>query len=236
MNTNQKTARIAGLLYLIVAITGGFGHFSLHGSIIVHGDATATVNNILASKTMFILGFVSNLSCQTTFIVLPLVLYKLLNHVNKNHALLMIIFVLIGVPIASLNMLNQFAALLILGGANYLTAFNTNQLNALVMLFLNMQEYGVLIAQIFWGLWLLPFGYLVFKSGFLPKCLGILLMIACFGYLIGSFISFISPAYATMIQPIYIEPAIAEISICLWLLIKGVKTPKIKEEVKLNVI
>jgi hypothetical protein len=224
--SNKQTARLAGLLYLIIAITGGFGHFSLHGAIMVPGNATETVEHIRASGMLFRLGFVSNLLCQLCFIVLPLVLYKLLSPINKRQAVLMVVIVLVAVPLACINMLNQFAALLILNGDDYLKAFDKEQTNALVMLFLNLQKYGVLIAQLFWGLWLLPFGYLVIKSGFLPKVLGWLLMVACVAYLIGSFTEFLFPDHGPLLELIYIEPSIAEISVCLYLLIKGVKTEK----------
>lgn len=223
MNSIQKTARLAGLLYLIDAIAGGFGHFSLHGGLIVPGDATATVNNIKASATLLQFGIVSNLVDGIFFILLPLVLYKLLNHVNKNHAVLMVVFAVVSVPIACFNMVNQFAALQLANGADYLKVFDANQLHALVMFFLDLQSAGVLVAQIFFGLWLLPLGYLVFKSDFLPKVIGVLLIIACFVYLAGSAIYFLAPDRVAAIQMMYIEPAVAEMSLCLWLLIKGVK-------------
>jgi hypothetical protein len=226
MKSDKKTARIAGLLYLLVAVFYGFAHF-FRVSLTVPGDATATVNNIIASEGLFRISFVSGLIGQTLFILLGLALYVLLKPVNKNIALLMVIFVLVSVPIAMLNLLNQFAALLLLSGADYLKAFETDQLHALGMLFLNVLDHGTLIAQIFWGIWLLPLGYLVFKSGFLPRILGVLLMIAAFGYLIGSLASFLFPNYDEIIELVYYEPAIAEISFCLWLLIRGVNQAKL---------
>jgi hypothetical protein len=226
MKSDKKTARIAGLLYLLVAVFYGFAHF-FRVSLTVPGDATATVNNIIASEGLFRISFVSGLIGQTLFILLGLALYVLLKPVNKNIALLMVIFVLVSVPIAMLNLLNQFAALLLLSGADYLKAFETDQLHALGMLFLNVLDHGTLIAQIFWGIWLLPLGYLVFKSGFLPRILGVLLMAAAFGYLVGSLASFLFPNYDEIIELVYYEPAIAEISFCLWLLIRGVNQAKL---------
>ena len=143
-------ARVAGILYLILAIASGFTFFLLAG-LIVPGDASATVNNILASESLFRIGFVSDLIGGTTFILLVLVLYKLLKPVNKNVAVLMVVFVIVMVPIAMLNRLNQFAALLLLSGAEYLTVFETDQLHALVLLFLDLLTNGINIIRIFFG-------------------------------------------------------------------------------------
>jgi hypothetical protein len=177
----------------------------------------------MASESLFRLGIVSALILQTVNIFVVLLLYKLLKVVNKNHAVLMVVFFLVSVPITMLNELNQFAALFLSSGADYLTGFTADQLQALVPLFLNLHEYGILIAQIFWGLWLFPMGYLVFKSGFLPRILGILLMIACFGYLITSFGSLLLPNFGeTTIATIIGFTFYGEMFLALWLLIKGV--------------
>ena len=233
MNSINKTARSAeispniyarvyGLLYLV-----HFGSFFNLGfvrqSLIVPGDAAATVNNIMASESLFRLGIVSDLIAQTVFIFLVLILYKLLKPVNKNLALLMVILALVGIPIAMLNLLSHSAALLLLSGASYLTVFTADQLQALVMLFLELQTHGVSIANIFWGLWLLPLGYLVFKSGFLPRILGILLIIAGFGYLIDFFTFFLFPNFDTTIS---LFTWWGELLFALWLLIKGVNVEK----------
>ncbi|MBA7480944.1 hypothetical protein ES707_16411 [subsurface metagenome] len=217
MNPN-KIARVAGFLYLIMVPFAIFG-IKWASSLIVPGDATITASNIMASESLFRLSIVSALIVQIVHILLVLVLYKLLKPVNKTHALLMVIFMLVAVPIAMLNELNRFAALLLSSGADYLTAFTADQLPAQVMLFLNLQEHGVFIAQIFWGLWLFPMGYLVFKSGFLPRILGILLIIAGFGYLINSVTFFLFPNFdAIIIQFTFY----GELLLPLWLLIKGV--------------
>jgi hypothetical protein len=221
MNPN-KTARIAGFLYLMLLPLGIFGIMYIP-SLIVPGDATATANNIVASESLFRLSIVSALILQTVNILVVLLFYKLLKVVNKNHAVLMVVFFLVSVPITMLNELNQFAALFLSSGADYLTGFTADQLQALVPLFLNLHEYGILIAQIFWGLWLFPMGYLVFKSGFLPRILGILLMIACFGYLITSFGSLLLPNFGeTTIATIIGFTFYGEMFLALWLLIKGV--------------
>ena len=211
-------ARIAGVLYLFIAVSGIFNMMFGPSSLIVLGDAATTVNNIMASESLFRLGIVNDLIAQTVGILLVLVLYKLLKPVNKNLAVLMVIFALVGIPIVMLNLLNQFAAQLLLSGANYLTVFAADQLQALVMLFLNLDEHGFFIAHIFWGLWLFPMGYLVYKSGYIPRILGILLIIAGFGYLIDFVTFFFVPSFG----PIKMFTFIGELLLPLWLLIKGV--------------
>ncbi len=226
MNSPKKTARLAGFLYLLMVPFGIFG-IMWSSSLIVHGDAATTANNIMAAGSLFRSSIVSALMVQVVGIFVVLVLYKLLKPVNKTHALLMVIFILLGTPIAMLNQLNQFAAQLLLSGANYLTAFKAGQLQAQVMLFLNLHEHGVTIAGIFWGLWLFPMGYLVFKSGFLPRILGVLLMIACFSYLIDSFGRLLLPNFGETIIAAIIEFTLyGEILFPLWLLIKGVDVEK----------
>ena len=211
-------ARVAGFLYLIMAPLGIFGILYVPSIIIVPRDAATTANNIMASESLFRLSIVSALLTQVVFIFLVLFLYQLLKPVNKSHALLMVILVLVAVPIAMLNELNQFAALLLLSGAHYLPAFEPDQLHSQVMLFVDLHEDGILIAQIFWGLWLFPLGYLVFKSGFLPRFLGVLLVIGCFGYVIDSFVLILFPGF----KPIAQFTFIGELLLPLWLLIKGV--------------
>jgi hypothetical protein len=214
----NRIARVAGILYLIIFCLGIFAELFVRQSLIVPGDAATTVNNIMASESLFRISLVSDLIRHTFLILLPLVLYQLLKPVGKNIALLMVIFALAGVPIALLNMLNHFAALLLLSGADYLTAFEADQLHAQVMFFLDLYEYGAFIPQ-FLGLWLLPLGYLVFKSGFLPRILGILLMIGCFGYVTDAVLFFL---FASSAATLSLFAFIGELLFALWLLIKGV--------------
>jgi len=230
MTTNEKinpnkTARIAGILYLLVAVLGIFNMMYGPSSLIVLGDAATTVNNIMASESLFRLGIVNDLAAQTVGILLVLFLYKLLKPVSKTQASLMVIFALVGIPIVMLNLLNQFAALLLLSGADYLTVFAADQLQALVMLFLNLDEHGFMIAHIFWGLWLFPMGYLVFKSGYIPRILGVLLIIGGFGYLIDFVTFFFFPSFG----PIKMFTFIGELLLPLWLLIKGVNVEQWKK-------
>jgi Domain of unknown function (DUF4386) len=206
-----------------MAITGPIGLLYVPSQLIVPEDATATANNIVASESLFRIGIVSCLLCQVAFIFLVLALYRLLKGVNQQHASLMVALVLVAVPIAFLNMLNPLAALLLLSDDGFLTVFEPDQLHALVMVFLNLQEHGNIIAQIFWGLWLFPFGWLVFKSGFFPRILGVLFIIACFGYLVHSLTFLLFPHYEAIVSSYAAVPeAIGELSMVLWLLIKGV--------------
>ena len=191
---------------------------------IVPDEATATVQNILANKELFRLGFVSDLLMQVSFFFLPIVLYQLFEKVNKVQASLMVLSVMVGVAIMCLNMLHQYAAILILEKGNLVAVFNTEQLNELVLFFLNLQKYGYRIAQIFFGIWLFPLGYLAYQSGFIPKLIGILLIIACFSFLIDFFLFFLLPNYSASLSSMVTLPTtIGEFAMCLWLLIKGVQ-------------
>ena len=210
-------ARVAGFLYLTMVPLGFFGMYG-HSTLIVPGDAATTVNNIMASESLFRLSIMSALVVQIVNILLVLVLYKLLNPVNKSHAVLMVTFILVSVPITMLNELHQIAALLLLSGADYFTAFTADQLHAQVMLFLDLHEHGIKISGLFWGLWLFPMGYLVYMSGFLPKFLGILLIIGCLGYLLESVRFFFYPSFT----PILNYTIWGELLLPLWLVIKGV--------------
>lgn len=209
-------ARVAGFLYLLTIPLGIFGALYVPSRLIVPGDAAATANKLMASESLFRLGIMSDLLAPIVLIFVVLVLYRLLKPVSKNMALLMVTFLLASVPIAMLNKLNQFAALLLLSGADYLTVFTTEQLQALALLFLRLHGQGSTIAFIFWGLWLFPLGYLVFRSGFLPRILGVLLMISCVGYLIDSFATFLG--YRVSIS---LFTAWGELLFILWLLFKG---------------
>jgi hypothetical protein len=219
----HKTARIAGGLYLLVILFGMFAELYVNLRLIVPGDAATTAKNIMASEMLFHLGFMSGLLHHTCFLLLVLVFYKLLNPVNKNHAALMLILGLCAVPIMMLNMLNQFAALLLLSGADYMMVFTADQVQALALLFLDFHSHGYFIAGMFSGLFLLPLGYLFFKSGFVPRFLGILLMAGCFGYLLELVIVFVFPNYEVISYLGLGVAIIAEFVLTFWLLLKGIK-------------
>ncbi len=218
MNSVNKIARAAGFLYLLLAPLGFFGGMYIP-SLTVPGDTLTTANNIIASSSLFRLSIMCALATPIVTILAALLLYKLLKSVNNNHAVLMVVFALAAAPIAMLNELNHFAVLLLLNGADSLKVFSADQLYSHVMFFLNLHHYGLFITQIFWGLWLFPMGYLVFKSGFLPGILGILLVIAGFGYVIDSIVLFLLPDLDITISQFTF---IGELILLLWLLIKGV--------------
>ena len=223
MNSLKKTARVAGILYIIMDVFMIFGGMYVDSKIYVPGDAVATASNILAFEWLFRLGFVSNLVGLILQLFLVHVLYELFKSVEKGQARLMVIFTVAGVSVAFLNTLNQYAPILLLSGAGHLSAFNPAQLQTLAMVFFDMYEHGIMIDEIFWGLWLIPLGLLVYKSGFVPKVLGVLLIIGCFGHLISFLSVFLFPGYSTILTPIAETIMLGELPIFLWLLIKGVK-------------
>jgi len=217
---------MAGFWYLIVVVTGMFSLAYVPSQLIVWDDATTTFNNLLNEQWLFRLGIVSGLVCYTAFALLPLALYRLLSPVHERAARLMVVLALVSVPISFVNLLNKMAVLSLTSGEAYLGALPKEQLIAQVMFYLNQYDNGILIVQIFWGLWLLPFGYLVFQSGFLPRALGVLLMLGCVGYLI-NFLGFsLFPArYAELgiASLVRLPASLGEIGACLWLLILGAK-------------
>jgi len=234
MNSIKKTARIAGVLYLIVAIAAFFGPMYVLPSLLVPGDATTTANNIMASESLFRAGIVSYLIIFLSEIVLSVILYVLLKPVSKTLALVATFFRLAMTTIHGINLLNQFFAMLLLSGADYLTVFETDQLHALVMLFLNAHEKGWSIGLAFFSFHVFFLGYLVFKSGYLPRILGVILILASLSYLIDSFANFLLLNYehyeAIFALVVFVPAFIAELSLCLWLLWKGGRIPEIKKD------
>ncbi len=230
MNPTRKNARIAGLLYLLMAISGPLGIMYVPANILVAGDAAATVSNLLNAEMLFRLSIVSSMVCQISFIFLVLALYRLFQGVNKKHARLMVALVIAAVPVAFLNEIMHAAVLVIMNGSDYLNVFEPEQLHALILMFLNIHEQGILIVGIFWGLWLFPFGYLVIKSGFIPKIFGILLIIGCFAYLADSTIAILLPQHREMASKILMLPlSVGEISTIFWLLIIGARKTTSKQ-------
>jgi hypothetical protein len=223
LSSINRTARIAGVLYLLLMPLGVLGILIVPSMLYVPGDAAATATNIMASESLFRLSILSALLVQIINIGVVVALYKLLKPVNSTMAALMAIFILLGGAIAMLNEVHKFAVLILLGGADYLTAFSAEQLQGLASFFLDVHEYGVAIASIFWGLWLFPMGWLVFKSGFLPRFIGILLMIGCVGYVVDFLIKLLLPDLDLSIAQFTF---IGEIMLPLWLLIKGVNVEK----------
>lgn len=225
MENKRKVSRIAGALYLVVVLTGMFSLAYVPKQLFAWNNPAKTYNNILNHETMFRLSLASSVLCYTAFIFLPVVLYYLLRSVNGKIATIMALLAIISVPISLVNLQNKYHILTILDGLRQSNVPAGSELHNQVMLYLNQYDNGILIATIFWGLWLLPFGYLVYKSDFLPKVLGILLMLGCFGYLINFFGNTLSGNYERLgvSQYIGLLPAIGEIGTCLWLLFIGAK-------------
>lgn len=211
--SRRKTARIAGACYVILALA--MFPDMLRRSLFVAGDAAATGENILSQALLFRISIFGDLVCETAFVFLVLCLYSLFKDVGREAARLMVALVLVAVPIAMLNTSNELAALALLQ-ANEPTQ---------AMLFLNLYHNGSLIAGIFFGLWLFPLGWLFVTSDFMPKTLGVLLMVGCFGYLAHSFVGLVVPEWRTLTQPLVLVPALAELGTVVWLLVFGVKRP-----------
>ena len=227
MISEKRLARTAGLLYLVVALFGGFAELVVRAGIVEPGNGAATADNIRGSATLFRWGFASDLLQATFFLLTAMALYLLLRHVNELVARAMVVIVAVSVAIICLNLLNQYVALQIATGEAASSAFGLAGSDALAGLFADMHAAGYLIAQIFFGLWLLPLGYLVYRSGYFPKVVGVLLAIGCFGYLMDTFTHFLVPGIAESIEPIIVAPAaIGELSLVAYLLVKGVRVPQ----------
>jgi len=223
MNPNKKTARIAGLLYLLHFVAFFLADNGVHPTAVGSLDAAATARSIVASEPLFRAGFVSFLLTAVFFLLSAWALYVLLKPVNKDLASLFVLLNLGGVAIWCVSQLSELAALMLLSGADYLMAFRPDQLQALAVLSLNLYQNGFMIAQIVLNLWLFPLGYVVFKSGFLPRVLGILLIIDGLAMLVWFFQFFFFPGYTVVSSVGLAVSFVAEGAFCLWLLIKGVK-------------
>jgi hypothetical protein len=230
MNSTKKQARVAGILYLLASIIGFFGLIDVPSTLIISGDATATADHVRASPNLLRFGIASELTSVIIFIFVVLALYRLFKAVNGKHALAMVILLLVSIPISLLNVLSDIAALILVSGADFLSAFEKGQLDALAYLFLRLHGQGFVVVEIFWGLWLFPFGILVIRSGFIPRFLGILLFIAGFGYLASSFVSILLPQYAHLIDQFAMVLTAGELPIIFWLLIWGAKDQPLDEQ------
>ncbi len=224
----QRTAaRVSGFGYLIITILAIFSEFFVRSKLVVPGDAATTVVNILANEMLFRIGICGYLIVAILDIVVALALYVLLKPVNKSLALLAAWFRLVYAVILGIALQNLLSVLQLLGGADYLAAFKTGELHAQVMLLLNAHSDGWLIGLVFFGLHCLVLGYLIFKSGYIPRILGALLVAASFGYVIDSFAHFLLPNYSDYKTPFLLLVAvpafIGELSFTFWLLFKGVK-------------
>ncbi len=224
MDLRQKSARIAGLLYLLLAVTGVFSLIYVPSTLFVFGDATATADNIMSSELLFRTGILSGLISNVIFVFLVLALYRLLKDISHKQAIIMVTLVVISVATSFANTFNQIAALIVLSSADILSGFEKPQLDAAAYVFLRLHSQGIEIIQIFWGLWLFPFGLLVYKSGFIPKILGVLLFIAGFAYVLSTFTFLVLPQYTAAISTLVTILEVGELPIIFWLLIVGAKT------------
>ncbi len=223
----QVLARTGGVLYLIIIILGLFEEISVRGRIIVAGDATATAANIRSFESLWRLGIASEFVLLICGITLTLIFFLLLRPVSRSLAWLAVFFNLVSLAVEASAQLYLLGALFPLGKAEYLKAFQPEQLYAMASLSIKSHGYGFGVALIFFGCVCLLLGYLIFRSGYLPKTIGILMQIAGLSYLTDSFALILAPAFANRIFPAILVPAfIGEASLCLWLLVKGVNLEK----------
>jgi hypothetical protein len=219
----KRTSRLAGGLYLAMMPFSFFGILYVPSMPVVPGDAAATARNIMGSEWLFRSGMVSHLVGQLIFVLLVLTLYQLLRPVNKDYSVLMVTLALLGVPIALVNEVNHFAVLRLLSGVDYLETLTRGQIEAQAMLFLDLRRSGLVVAQVFWGLWLIPLGYLVFRSGFLPRLLGVLLIVAGVGYVVDVVVVVLLPNIDSTISQFTF---VGELLFPLWLVFKAVNVDR----------
>jgi len=230
----QVYARIAGILYLIIIIAGALGQIFIRGKLIVAGDAVATAGNLMASQSLWRIGIAGDLLMHVFDIPVMLALYLLLKPVNKHLAMSAVLFNLIQTAVLVVNKLNLLVPLFLLGNAEYLKALEPRQLQALAYLPLKLHDYGFGIGLIFFGCVCLVQGYLIFKSGFLPKTIGVLMALAGLSYLTNSITLLLAPAYAEMVVPVLALALLGELALSLWLIVKGVNIPKWHEKAHLQ--
>ncbi len=225
MSSTRNPGRFAGLLYVFMSIPGFFAMMYVPTKLFVHGNAAATASNIAASETLFRLGIAAQLIGSAGFIFVALALYDLLKGVNRRYASLMVLLIVVSVPIAFLNELNSIAALILVRGADFLSIFEKPQREALAMLFLNLHHHGIVVAEIFWGLWLFPLALLVYRSRFLPRFLGVWLALAGFAWVLLSLTGVLLPQYQDKVDIISQPAVFGELAFMFWLVIKGAKPP-----------
>jgi len=224
MTSRNQTARFAGFLYLVMGLAGAFSIAYIPRAFVVRGDAAATASNILASPLLYRFGIVADMVNQTVFILLALVLYELFRDVNRRHARLMVGFVLVQVAMSSAIIIAQIAPLILLSGADYLSVFTKSQLDSATLGILSLRARAIIALGVYMGLWLLPLGALVYRSGFIPRAIGVLLTVAGWGYVVSTVTFFLLPDYFRFTSLFMMAAAAAgELSIVGWLLIKGAR-------------
>jgi len=222
-----RLARTAGVFYVVTILGGLFAEIGVRGRLIVPNDAAATAQNILASETLFRLGFAADLVGGAAYVVVTLLLYELLKPVNRPVALLSVLFSLVGSAIGAASAVAHIAPLLLLKGASYLSVFNGPQLQAMALFFLKLHQQGLLVALIFFGCYCLLLGWLIFKSTFMPRTVGVLIAISGAALLANSFGLFIAPPIGNAVNTYVLAlDGLGEIALTVWLLVKGVNTAK----------
>lgn len=224
MTASKRLARIAGGLYLLMCVLGGVAHLGVRGSVRVPGDAVATTANIVANPTLFRFGLVADIAMATIFVFLGIALYLLFRHVDRHAAGALVVFVAVGAGMTLANLLFHQAALLVATDPSY-AALGVGSSEGLVLLLLDLHEHGYTIAGVFFGLWLLPLGYLAFRSGLFPRLLSLLLVVAGGSWIIGTLAQFIWPDLPAAVHTIITAPTIAEFWMVAYLVTKGVRTP-----------
>lgn len=237
MRSRKQTARLAGVLYAVMGFAGAFSIAYIPKAFVVRNDAAATVSNIMSSPLLYRFGIVADLVNQAGFIVLVLVLYELFKDVNQRHARLMVAFVLTQATMSFAIMITQIAPLVLLSGADYLSVFPKPQLDAAVLGFLTLRARAIIALGVYMGLWLLPLGALIYRSGFIPRTLGVLLIVAGCAYVISTVTFFLAPDFFRFTSMfMMIAGAAGEGSIVFWLLIKGAKPERIVDKVRVTVV
>lgn len=228
MTDRRKLSRIAGFIYLIIVITGMFSLAYVPNQLFDWNSPSKTFDNISHNESLFRYSIASSVLCYLAFILLPIFLYQLLEPVNKFYARIMAILAIVSVPISMMNLTHKYSILSLIQDARQNNALDVGEMYKQIMFHLNQYDNGIFIATLFWGLWLFPFGYLVYKSGFLPKFLGVLLMLGCLAYMFSFFGNTLVANYTSIGFGKYLSflPAIGEIGTCLWLLIIGARFKK----------
>jgi Domain of unknown function (DUF4386) len=223
-------ARAAGVFYFVTIVTASFAELGVRGNLIVSGDAAATARNMIASETLYRLGFVADLIAGAAYIVVTVLLYELLRPVNRILSLLAAFFSLVGVAIGAVTSLGNLAALLLVGGARYLSVFDAAQVQAMALLSLKLHAQGATVGLMFFGVYCLVLGYLIYKSTFLPRTVGVLMAIAGLSLLTNGFLTFLLPALPSIVSYFILGlDGVGEIALALWLLVFGVNVQKWEE-------
>lgn len=223
----KRLARTAGLLYLVVVVAGIFALMYVPSQLKIGSDPAAAMASVIANEGLFRAGIAASLVCYLAFLLLPLALYKLLSPYGRGAATVMVALAVASVPLSFANVGHRLEVLNLVSGADYLRGFAPEALAQQLMLSLKAYSKGMILNQVFWSLWLGPFGYLVYKSGILPRALGILLMVGSAGYAVEAFGYILHPDFAALpgADLLSIPASLGEIGICLWLCIMGAREP-----------